>query len=177
MPPLGLILLLLLVALPLLEIAILIKVGSILGVWPVLAIIVATFLTGIYVVRHQGVGVARRMMASARSGEPPVEPMVEGMLLFIAGGCLIAPGLITDAIGLLLLIPPLRQWAARWMLTRGLPMSVYRVRRTSRTQGPRDTSPPNRRQGPAPVIEGDYERLDERPATKPDEPPRAPPQS
>ena len=163
MPPLGLILLLLLVALPLLELAILIKVGSIIGVWATLTIVVSTFLAGIYVVQHQGLGVARRIMATARSGEPPVEPMMEGMLLFIAGGCLIAPGLITDCIGLFLLIPPLRQFVARWIVARGFPMAV-RVQRHRRPPRPANSNEPRRTHGPAPTIEGDYERIDEKPA-------------
>ena len=172
MPSLGLIILLLLVALPLLEIAILIKVGSIIGVWLTLLIIITTFIIGTWVMRLQGLGVAKRFMASTRSGEPPVEPMMEAMLLMIAGGCLIAPGLITDSIGLLLLVPPIRQFTARWILSRGFPI-VVSMRQTRTYQRPH--APP-RRAGPAPTIEAEYERLDEKPMTpsrhpRPGEPP------
>lgn len=175
MPSLGLIILLLLVALPLLEIAILIKVGSIIGVWLTLLIIVTTFIIGTLVVRLQGLGVAKRFMASARSGEPPVEPMMEAMLLMFAGGCLIAPGLITDSIGLLLLVPVLRQFTARWILSRGFPM-VVSMRQTKTYQRPHAPGAPPRRSQPAPTIEAEYERLDEKPITpsrhpRPGEPP------
>ena len=67
MPSLGLIILLLLIALPLLEIAVLIKVGSLIGVPLTLAIILATFILGTMVLRLQGFGVMRRVMASGFS--------------------------------------------------------------------------------------------------------------
>lgn len=175
MPPLGLILLLLFVAFPLLEIAVLIKVGAIIGVWMVLAIIVGTFILGTTVVRHQGLGVARRIMATARSGEPPVEPMMEGMLLMLAGALLIAPGLITDAIGLVLLIPPIRQAAARWATAKGFPLAVKVGRSRSQPSSGRPGARTGR-SGPAPTIETDYERLDEKPAPPPS-PPRRDPQA
>ena len=164
MPPLALIAVLLLVALPLLEIAILIKAGSVIGVWGVMAIIVATAVIGVNVVRHQGLGVARRAMEAMRSGQPPVEPMLDGMLLMLAGGCLIAPGLITDVIGLILLIPAVRLWAARLILRRGFG-PVVRVRRFHRRGSPPSGDQP-RASGSSPTIEGDYERLDERPVDR-----------
>ncbi len=164
MPSLGLIILLLLVALPLLEIAVLIKIGSIIGIWLTLAIIVTTFFLGTWVVRLQGLGVAKRFMAASRSGEPPVEPMMEAMLLMFAGGCLIAPGFITDSIGLMLLIPVVRQLTARWIIARGFPLTVQmrQSRTRQRPHGP-STRPNHTRSGPAPTIEADYERIDEKP--------------
>lgn len=172
MPSLGLIILLLLIALPLLEIAVLIKVGSMIGVWLTLAIIVITFILGTMVVRLQGFGVMRRAMAATRSGEPPVEPMMEGMLLMFAGACLIAPGFITDTIGLLLLVPAIRQVTARWVLARGFPLAVRMRRSRQQYPAPDQHAPrsPSHRSGPAPTIEADYERIDEKPA-----PPRRPP--
>ena len=161
MPSPGLIVLLLLVALPLLEIALLIKVGGLIGVWPVLAIIVGTFIAGFTLVQHQGLGVARRMVASMRSGEPPLEPMMESMLLVFAGACLILPGLITDCLGLILMIPPVRVAVARWGVSKGFPMFAQTSRRRRRGGGdPRPGASPRTR-GPAPVIETEYERIDE----------------
>lgn len=162
MPSLGLIILLLLVALPLLEIAVAIKIGSIIGIWLTLAIIVTTFLLGMWVMRLQGMTVARRFMESARSGAPPVEPMMEAMLLMFAGGCLIAPGFITDSIGLVLLIPGVRQLSARWIVASGFPMAVS-MRQTQTYQRPRSPGARPHRPGPAPTIEADYERIDEKP--------------
>jgi len=162
MPSLAIVFLLLFVALPLLEIALLIKVGSIIGVWATLAIIVGTAVLGFTVAREQGFGVARRMVETMRSGTPPVEPMLEGMLLVFAGACLIAPGLITDFIGLILLIPPLRRLAARTILGRNI---IEQLRPQATTRGkrvwPTRRSPAKGNAGP--TIEGDYERIDEPP--------------
>lgn len=174
MPSPALIVLLLTVALPLLEIALLIKVGAIIGVWPTLAIIVATAIAGFTVVRHQGLGVVRRMRVAMQSGEPPVEPMLEGMLLMFAGACLIAPGLITDTIGFVLLVPPVRQYAARLILRRRLFETVEVRSRRRRGGGPRRDDGRPGADRPAPTIEGDYERIDEKPA-QPGTPPRVPP--
>lgn len=166
MPPLGPIILLLLLALPLLEIAVLIKVGAIIGIWMTFAIILGTFVLGTMVIRLQGLGIARRFMERARSGEPPLEPMMETMLLMFAGGCLIAPGFITDAIGLILLVPPIRRLAARAILSHGLwNLTIVTSRGQARrpAAGPSDRRPPPRHPGePGPTIDADYERLDER---------------
>jgi UPF0716 protein FxsA len=161
MPPIGLIILMLLIALPLLEIALLIKVGALIGVWATLAIIVGTFFGGIALVQHQGFGVARRMMQTARSGEPPLEPMMESMLLWFAGACLILPGLITDSIGLLLMIPPVRQAVAQWSVAKGFPMFARSARGGSTRRTPGEQ---RRRPGHGPTIEASYERLDEKTA-------------
>ena len=161
MPPMALIVVLLLVALPLLELAILIKVGSIIGVWATFAIIIGSAVLGVALVRHQGFGVARRALQSVRSGQHPVGPMMEGFLLMLAGACHLAPGLITDAVGLILLIPPVRQFVAALIAKRGFPTTIVRVRRFHR-QGQSAAPAPTPDAPPGPTIEGEYERLDER---------------
>jgi len=170
----------LLLAAPLLELALLIKLGQWLGFWLTVLVIVGTAVLGSLVVREQGMGVLRRMMASAAEGKPPVEPVVEGTLLFLAGGLLISPGPIGDSLGLLLLVPPLRLLVARWLLAwiaRSGNVFTYDVR-TERwgepegqdrpgpgQQGSRsDAAAPHgsRRRGSGGiVIEGEYERLGE----------------
>lgn len=156
MPYSGLIILILLVAFPLLEIALLIKVGAGIGIWAVLGIVIGTAVLGMTVFTQQGRGVARRAVDQASAGEPPVVPLVESALLAFAGGCLIAPGLITDAVGLALLVPTLRQLLARTLVARGTLTSV-RVSRWQRTGGTRGASG---RAGE--TIEGQFERIEER---------------
>lgn len=178
MPSLALVVLILLVAFPLLELAILIKVGGIIGVPATFAIIFGTAIAGAMMVRHQGLGVARRMMHTVRAGTPPVEPMLEGMLLMAAGACLIAPGLITDVVGLVLLIPPIRRFTAALIIANGFGANVW-VHTASRTRSassPGHEHRPGRQAGgSAPTIEGDYERLDERTVSEPQAPgPRRP---
>ena len=160
MPPMAIIFLLMFVAYPLLEIAILIKVASVIGIWMTLLIIVGTAVLGFSVAQRQGLGVARRMVSTLASGEPPVEPMLEGMLLVFAGACLIAPGLITDTIGAILLIPPLRQLAARTILGRHL-IEQLRARKSPPARpwrSPRHHDP----DAGNPTIEGSFERIDDR---------------
>ena len=168
MPPVGLILILILVAFPLTELALLIKVCAMIGIAPVLLIGIGTFLLGATVVRHQGLGVARRFMAATRSGQPPVEPMVEGMLLVLAGGFLMVPGLITDAIGLILLVPPVRQQAASWIAARGFPM-VVTVHRANRS-APKDDRASKQKPRQGPTIEGEFERVEDRQKSHPGRP-------
>jgi UPF0716 protein FxsA len=157
------------VALPLLEIALLIKVGSVIGVAATIALIISTAVIGSLVVRHQGLGIARRMVEMSRSGEHPALPVLEGMLLLFAGGCLIAPGIITDVVGLILLIPPIRRFAASWLLTAGIPMAQRGRRRPSRPNGDGRA-----RSEPAPTIDGDFERIEEK-TVEPDREGRPPP--
>jgi UPF0716 protein FxsA len=164
MPPMALVFLLMFVALPLLEIALLIKVASLIGIWLTFAIIVGTAILGFTVAQRQGLGVARRMLASLASGEPPVEHMLEGMLLMFAGACLIAPGLITDAIGAVLLVPPLRRLTARTILGHHLIEQLRPSR--SRAEKPWRSPRPHPKDGAGPTIETDYERLDDKPGDR-----------
>lgn len=107
--PLGL---LLFILAPVAEIWLMIDIGSVIGAgWTVLAII-ATAIIGASLVRFQGIGVYTRLNQTAARGEIPAMEMIEGMSLFISGVFLLIPGFITDAVGFLLLIPPLRRWFA-----------------------------------------------------------------
>jgi len=113
--PLGL---LLFILAPVAEIWLMIDIGSVIGAgWTVLAII-ATAIIGATLVRYQGLGVYTRMNLSASRGELPAMEMIEGLALLISGVLLLTPGFITDTMGFLILIPPLRRWFALNMLKR-----------------------------------------------------------
>ncbi len=113
--PLGL---LLFILAPVAEIWLMIDIGSVIGAgWTVLAII-TTAIIGATLVRYQGIGVYTRMNQSASRGELPAMEMIEGLALFISGILLLTPGFITDTVGFLILIPPLRRWFALNMLKR-----------------------------------------------------------
>ena len=101
------------VALPLIEIAVLIKVGEAIGFWPTMLWLVAAAVLGSIVIREQGLSVVGRAFDAMREGRIPLEPMLDSYVVIMAGLLLIVPGLISDAIGLLLLIPPLRRWLIR----------------------------------------------------------------
>lgn len=159
---------LLLLAAPLLELALLIKLGGWIGFWPTLLVIVGTAVAGVLVTRAQGFGVLRRMMDGSAEGRPPVEPAVEGGLLFVAGGLLISPGPVGDVLGLLLLVPPLRALIARWIVARMARQgSIFTVEvrgdRWDRREGEAPRRPvPRRPLGGGDVIEGEFERIDEK---------------
>src|SRR5262249_25962380 len=97
------------VILPLVEIAVLIKVGEAIGFWPTMLLLIAAALLGSIVIREQGLSMVGRAFEAMREGRVPLEPMLDSYVVIMAGLLLIIPGLISDAIALLLLIPPLRR--------------------------------------------------------------------
>jgi UPF0716 protein FxsA len=104
--------LLLFILAPIAEIWLMIDIGSVIGAgWTVLAII-TTAIIGASLVRLQGIGVYARLNQTAARGEIPAMEMIEGVFLLISGILLLLPGFITDALGFLMLIPPLRHWLA-----------------------------------------------------------------
>lgn len=102
------IILLLLIAVPAMEIAVFIQAGEIIGLWPTLAIIILTAFAGAALLRRQGLATLQRAQDSINAGRPPVAELFDGLCLFVAGLLLLTPGFITDTIGLLLFAPPLR---------------------------------------------------------------------
>lgn len=175
-----LLLLFLFLAYPLLEIAVMIKVGGLIGVWPMLGIVLGTIVIGTMALRQHGFTLLQRMAEEMAAGRPPVAAMLEGALVATAGLMLISPGLITDAIGLALLISPLRQWIARHfagkVLFEGATFETSRrpgeddpaARRQDDDREAGTTDAFGRPKGEARgsrtpiVIDGEYERLDEK---------------
>jgi UPF0716 protein FxsA len=102
------VLFLLFVALPIAEIYALIKMGSWLGLFPTLAILVLVSAAGAALVKREGLRVFRRFKEQIAAGNMPTNEMVDGVCLLIAGVLLVVPGFVTDAVGLLLLLPPFR---------------------------------------------------------------------
>jgi UPF0716 protein FxsA len=111
----GPILLVAFVVVPLAEIAVLIRVGSWLGLAPTLALIVLSAVVGTWVLRRQGFGVLARARRQMEQGVMPVAEVFEGLCLLVAGALLLTPGFLTDAAGALLLVPPVRALLYRWL--------------------------------------------------------------
>ena len=97
-------------AVPLIEIALFVTVGGWLTLWPTLAIVLGTGFLGVFVLRQQGLRAMSDMQSAMRTMQNPLSPMANNALIMAAGILLILPGFLTDTIGLLLLIPPLRHW-------------------------------------------------------------------
>jgi UPF0716 protein FxsA len=105
----GIIFLLLLVGAPLVELYVLIEVGSEIGALSTILLSVFTAILGAALVRLQGVSVLLRVQETLARGEAPALEMLEGAVLMMAGVMLLFPGFITDAMGFLMLVPPLRR--------------------------------------------------------------------
>ena len=99
-------LLLLFTVVPLLELFILVKLGSVIGVGATIAIVIGTGVLGAWLARQQGLGVMRRLSTELGEGRLPAEALIDGLLILLAGAVLLTPGLITDTLGFVLLLPP-----------------------------------------------------------------------
>ncbi len=104
----ALVLLILFIGIPLLEIAAFIQIGSVIGLGWTLAGIVATAVIGAFVIRLQGFQVIAEIQRAAAQDEIPVNAVIHGAFLLVAGLLLLTPGFVTDTIGFLFLVPPLR---------------------------------------------------------------------
>lgn len=106
-------LLLLFVALPALELALLIELGSRIGTGATLALIAVTGVVGASLARRQGLGVIRELQRETDAGRLPAGALVDGVILLVAAALLVTPGVVTDAVGFLCLVPAFRQWVKR----------------------------------------------------------------
>ncbi|WP_102106626.1 FxsA family protein [Oceaniglobus roseus] len=151
---------LLFVAVPLIEIALFIQVGGLIGLWPTLLVVVVTALIGTTMVRAQGAETMNRLRTSFRSGRDPSQPLADGAMILAAGVLLLTPGFFTDALGFALLIPAVRRAAFDFLKSR--------VKVQSFAAGPGFGDP---RSGPAEpqrggdVIDGEFYEVD--PSKKP----------
>ncbi len=96
----------------------LIEVGGYIGTLPTVALVMLTAVIGVALLRVQGLATLTRGLARLQQGQLPAQELAEGLLLAVAGALLLTPGFVTDAAGFLLLFPPSRAPAARWLLTR-----------------------------------------------------------
>lgn len=123
---------LILLAIPLIEIALFVVIGERIGVWWTLGTVLVTALLGAYALRSQGFALMSRMSRAEAMLEAPTL-LSEGVLLFAAGLLLLTPGFLTDAIGLSLLVPAVRRVVAQAILSRA---KVVVATRTGGAQSP-----------------------------------------
>ncbi len=100
---------------PLLELYLLIRLGTYVGAVDTIAIVIGTGVAGGLLAKSQGLAVLDRMRAELNQGRLPAESLFDGLLILIAGAMLVTPGLLTDGLGLLLLIPWSRQVIKSWL--------------------------------------------------------------
>lgn len=102
---------------PVLEIAVFIQVGGLIGLWPTVALVLFTAVAGTTLLRVQGLAVLQRARASLERNELPMQEVFDGLCLVLAGALLLTPGFVTDTLGLLLFLPPVRAALRRWMFS------------------------------------------------------------
>ncbi|MEO1537444.1 MAG: FxsA family protein [Pseudomonadota bacterium] len=93
---------------PLIEIALFIQVGGLIGLWPTLAIVILTAVAGTFLIRSQGAAVMLQIRETMQDLRDPTEPLAHGAMVLFAGALLLTPGFFTDVLGLSLMIPGVR---------------------------------------------------------------------
>lgn len=106
------------IAFPLIEIALFVTVGGWLGLWPTLVIVIGTGVAGVMVIRWQGMRSLADLRLAAAQGRNPGGAMADSAIVAVGGMLLILPGFLTDTLGLLLMVPPLRRVLIRTVAAR-----------------------------------------------------------
>ena len=148
---------LVLIAVPLVEVFVFIEVGLAIGWLPATALLLGTSLLGVPLLRIQGRSALERLSRAVSERRAPGRAAVDGALGFLGCILLVAPGFVTDALGVLLLLPPTRALARRWISRR------YAGRVTSFAATAARFSSRDRRRWPADVestaVEDDPDQL------------------
>ena len=113
-PPVGH-LLVLFIAVPVVELALLIEIGQRVGTVGTIGLIMGTGIVGAALARQQGISTLARLRADLDAGRWPAEPIVDGVLILVAAAVLITPGVLTDLAGFLCLVPACRQLLKRYL--------------------------------------------------------------
>jgi UPF0716 protein FxsA len=116
--PVGLYIIAAILLLPLIEIAVFIWIGGLIGVLPTILLTVLTALAGTIMLRQQGLSLLTRMQQELDAGRSPGNEVMQGAMIVLASIFLLIPGFVTDAVGLLLFVPPVREALARFIISR-----------------------------------------------------------
>ncbi|MCB1348659.1 MAG: FxsA family protein [Maritimibacter sp.] len=143
-------LLLLFIAIPMIEIALFIQVGGVIGLGWTLAIVFLTAIIGSWLVRQQGAMALQQLQKSFHALGDPTEPLAHGAMILFSGALLLTPGFFTDALGFALLIPPVRNWVFRKLRER---VRVQSFTMGAETRDPFSPPPPDL---DADVIDGEF---------------------
>ncbi|HEX6752081.1 MAG TPA: FxsA family protein [Solirubrobacterales bacterium] len=96
------------IVVPIVELYVIIQIGSLIGVWPTIALLLADALLGSLLLRYQGRGAWRRFNLALAERRFPGREVADGLLIAIGGTLLLTPGFVTDIVGLIFLVPPTR---------------------------------------------------------------------
>ena len=140
------------VAVPIVEIAVFIEVGGAIGLWPTLAVVVATAIAGATLLRLQGLATLARAREALARNEMPLGEVIDGVFLLVAGALLLTPGFVTDGVGFALFVPGVRAGIRALVSRRFVGLAT----------------PPRTGPGPAggrhgPTIDGEFHEVDPEP--------------
>jgi len=90
------------------ELAVLIQVGQAIGVFNTIGVLILVSVVGAWLVKREGMGVWTRFQRQVQTGIVPGQEIADGVLIMFAGALLLTPGFVTDLLGILLLLPPVR---------------------------------------------------------------------
>ncbi len=117
---------------PVIEVYLLIKVGSLIGALPTVALLLVISMAGAWLVRHQGFELMRRIQSELAQGRLPAAELLDGAMVLVGGVLLLTPGFFTDFLGLFFLIPftraVIKQLVGLW-LQRRLSRGTITIRR------------------------------------------------
>jgi len=157
-------LILLFIVVPIAELAVLIQIGQLIGVWWTIALLVADAIIGSLLARSQGRAVWRRFNEAIRTGRVPAREVMDGALVVFGGALLLTPGFLSDILGAVLLLPPTRA------LVRAVLVRRYAGRMVVSMTGPRAGGPGGRPRQAYDVdgtaVDSQPERLDQPPPAR-----------
>lgn len=103
---------------PIAELALLIWIGGRVGFWPTVGLIVLTALIGSWLARREGWNVFNRLQNKLAGGGLPGRELTDGLIILVSAALLLTPGILTDVVGFLGLIPPTRAWIRKRLQAR-----------------------------------------------------------
>ena len=101
---------------PIIELAILIEIGSRVGTFHTIMLIITTGIVGALLAQSQGLAVIRKIQEELTFGRPPAGELVDGLFVLVGGLLLVTPGIITDIVGFALLLPITRNIIKQWLI-------------------------------------------------------------
>lgn len=159
------------VGIPILEIALFIQIGSMIGILPTIAIVILTAFLGTVLLRQQGLSVLNQARQDLEANRAPIASVADGALLLIAGAFLLTPGFFTDAVGFTLMVPGaralIRQRIAEWIKKNVTVVSTSANGESQEYPNGKRPGSGSPRRGPI-TIDGEAQDISEMPQAQPD---------
>jgi UPF0716 protein FxsA len=123
------------VVVPILEIYVIIQVGQVIGAWWTIVLLIADSIFGSWLIKHEGRRAWQALTTTIQSGRMPAAELADGALILVGGTLMLSPGFVTDAVGIVLILPFTRP-LARLLLTRVVARRLVQVRYDGARNGP-----------------------------------------